>query len=70
MSEVYRPSSDEVLAAFLGGAAARFGFERRRFRKLPVPPGEVSCREYDAETERLERFLRGQRVLAEMERAA
>lgn len=54
--------SELHMARFLAEAA----FERKqhpwRFHGLPIPDDELERRDYDHETERLRRFIRGQHV--------
>lgn len=62
--------ADEEFRECIARAEKRFEDSRKRPQMMVLPIAETLKRRYDAETERLERFLRGQRVLAEMESAA
>jgi len=62
MAETMIAPSELDMARFL----AEVSFERKqtpwRFHGVPIPEDELERREYDHETERLRRFIRGQQI--------
>jgi len=62
MSETFIAPPELELARYL--AECRYEYQRTpwRFHGLPIPEDELEAREYDHETERLRRFIRGQQI--------
>lgn len=62
MNDATISPSELHMARFLAEAAAEAKHARWRFHGLPIPEEEIDRREYDYETERLRRFIRGQQI--------
>lgn len=62
MPETMIAPSELDMARFLAEVSFEVKQAPWRFHGLPIPEDELERREYDHETERLRRFVRGQQI--------